>query len=198
MLPALVDISAYLYNDHNIDLLIKTALIHYQFKIIHPFKRYNGIVGRILVQIVLQDTIREAIPLVCLSECLRHNKNEYFDLLRSTQYSGGYIRLVKSFVNAVGQAAKQSAEQLMQYEQAITETKDRLMHIGDLPKILFSMFEYLKRFPITTVSCAAKRTGLSFNSVSKAIALLNSYQIVEQIGVSKRNRIWIYKSIGQV
>ena len=197
-LPALADISAYLYSNHNTDPLIKAALVHYQFEMIHPFERYNGIVGRILVPMVLRDTIREAMPLICVSEYLYHNKNEYFDLLRSTQYSGGYVRWIKFFVNAVGQAAKQSAEQLMQYEQVVAEAEDRLMHIGDLPKSIFSMSEYLKRFPITTVSYAAKRTGLSFNAVSKAIALLHSYQIVDQIGVSERNRVWIHKSIGQI
>lgn len=99
---------------------------------------------------------------------------------------------------AVGQAAKQTAELLVQYEQFVAEDGERLMHIGDLPKSIFSVLEYLKRFPITTVSSAAKHTDLSFNSVSKAIALLHSYQIVDQIGVSERNRIWIHKSIGQI
>ncbi len=89
VLPALADISAYLYNDHNTDLLIKAALVHYQFEMIHPFERYNGIVGRILVPIILRDVIGGARHLICLSEYLYHNKNEYFDLLRTTQYSGG-------------------------------------------------------------------------------------------------------------
>ena len=198
VLPALADISAYLYNDHNTDPLIKAALVHYQFETIHPFERYNDIVGRIIVPMVLRDVVREARPLICLSEYLYHNKNEYFDLLRTTQYSGGYIRWIKFFVCAVGQAAKQTAELLVQYEQFVAEDGERLMHIGDLPKSIFSVLEYLKRFPITTVSSAAKHTDLSFNSVSKAIALLHSYQIVDQIGVSERNRIWIQKSIGQI
>lgn len=198
VLPALADISAYLYNDHNTDPLIKAALVHYQFETIHPFERYNGIVGRIIVPMVLRDVVREARPLICLSEYLYHNKNEYFDLLRTTQYSGGYIRWIKFFVCVVGQAAKQTAELLVQYEQFVAEDGERLMHIGDLPKSIFSVLEYLKRFPITTVSFAAKHTDLSFNSVSKAIALLHSYQIVDQIGVSERNRIWIHKSIGQI
>lgn len=193
VLPALADISAYLYNDHNTDPLIKAALVHYQLEMIHPFERSNGIVGRILVPTILRDIVEEARPLICWSEYLYHNKNEYFDLLRSTQYSGGYIRWIKFFVNAVGQAAKLSAEQLMQYEQAVAEAENRLMHIGDLPKSVYSVLEHLKRFPITTVSFVAKHTSLSFNSVSKAIALLYSYRIVNQIGVSERNRVWEYE-----
>lgn len=197
VLPALADISAYLYNDHNTDPLIKAALVHYQFEMIHPFERYNGIVGRILVPMVLRDVIGDARQLICLSECLYHNKNEYFDLLRSTQYSGGYIRWIKFFVNAVGQAAKRSAEQLIQYEQAIAEAEDRLIHIGNLPKSVYSVLEHLKRFPITTVSSVAKHTGLSFNSVSKAMSMMLEHDIVIQSGNDIRNRIWIHKSIGQ-
>ena len=189
VLPALADISAYLYNDHNTDPLIKAALVHYQFEMIHPFERYNGIVGRILVPMVLRDVIGDARQLICLSECLYHNKNEYFDLLRSTQYSGGYIRWIKFFVNAVGQAAKRSAEQLIQYEQAIAEAEDRLIHIGNLPKSVYSVLEHLKRFPITTVSSAAKNTGLSFNSVSKAMSMMLEHDIVIQSGNDIRNRI---------
>lgn len=195
VLPALADISAYLYNDHNTDPLIKAALVHYQFEMIHPFERYNGIIGRILMSMILHDVVEEARPLICLSEYLYHNKNEYFDLLRTTQYSGGYIRWIKFFVNAIGQAAKQSAEQLIQYEQAITEAEDRLMHIGGQPKSVYSVFKYLRRFPITTVSSAAKHTGLSFNSVSKAMHFLQEHKFVTQIGEGERNRMWEYALI---
>lgn len=192
VLPALADISAYLYNDHNTDPLIKAALVHYQFEMIHPFERYNGIVGRILVPMVLRDTIGEAMLLICLSEYLYHNKNEYFDLLRTTQYSGGYVRWIKFFVNAVGQVAKQSAEQLIQYEQHIIEDLEHLMDIENLPKSIFSLYEYLKRCPIINSSTAAKNIGLSFNSISKAIRILQEYGIVTQIGDSERNRLWSY------
>ena len=195
VLPALADISAYLYNDHNTDPLIKAALVHYQFEMIHPFERYNGIVGRILVPMVLRDIIGDARQLICLSEYLYHNKNEYFDLLQTTQYSGGYVRWIKFFVNAVGQAAKQSAEQLIQYEQAIAEAENRLMHIGGQSKSVYSVFEYLRRFPITTVSSATKHTGLSFNSVSKAMHFLQEHKFVTQIGGGERNRMWEYALI---
>ena len=86
ILQALADISAYLYNDKDTDPLIKAALVHYQFEMIHPFEQYNGIVGRIIIPMVLRDVANETLPLICLSEYLYHNKNEYFDMLglRST------------------------------------------------------------------------------------------------------------------
>ena len=124
VLPALADISAYLYNDKDTDPLIKAALVHYQFEMIHPFERYNGIVGRIIVQMALRDIANEPLLLICLSEYLYHNKNEYFDLLQTTQYSGGYIRWIKFFVDAIGKAAKRSAQLLIQYEAIVAKDKN--------------------------------------------------------------------------
>ena len=112
VLPALVDIAAYLYNDKTTDSLIQAALVHYQFEMIHPFEQYNGIVGRILAPMVLSNTIGESLPMLSLSEYLYRNKNEYFDLLTTTQYSSGYIRRIKFIVNAIGEMAKQSARLL--------------------------------------------------------------------------------------
>ena len=198
VLPALADISAYLYNDHNTDPLIKAALVHYQFEMIHPFERYNGIIGRILVPMVLRDTIKEAMPLICLSEYLYHNKNEYFDLLRTTQYSGGYIRWIKFFVNAIGQVTKRSAEILMQYEQLVTEDREHLKNAGNIPKSIVLVYEHLKRYPIANASFVAKSIGLSFNSVSKALHMLQEYGIIVQFGDNERNRIWHIRNINSV
>lgn len=49
---------------------------------------------------------------MCLSEYLNYNENEYFDLFRSTQYSGVYIRRIKFFVMAVRDATKRYFELL--------------------------------------------------------------------------------------
>lgn len=195
VLPALADISAYLYNDKDTDPLIKAALVHYQFEMIHPFERYNGIVGRIIIQMILHDIIRETLPPMCLSEYLYHNKNEYFDLLRSTQYSGGYIRWIKFFVNAIGQTARQSAELLVQYEGIIGEDECFLKDTRISSRSVCIVYEYFKHFPSTNISNAVNETGLSFNSISKAFSFLQKQGIVAQTNSNARNRIWEYESI---
>lgn len=194
VLPALADISAYLYNDHNTDPLIKAALVHYQFEMIHPFERYNGIVGRILVPMVLRDVVGEARKLVCLSEYLYHNKNEYFDLLRSTQYSGGYIRWIKFFVNAVGQATERSATLLVQYEDTILRTERRIKDNMVSSKSVWSLYNYLKRAPISSISCASAQTNYSFNSISKTMQILRKAGIIQESD-NARNRIWKYNEV---
>ena len=69
-----------------------------------------------------------------MSEYLYHNKNEYFDLLQTTQYRDDYIRGIKFLVNAVSQVAKQVAEILMQCEQSVTEDWKCLAQTGGIPR----------------------------------------------------------------
>lgn len=194
LLPALADISAYLYNDKDTDPLIQAALVHYQFEMIHPFEQYNGIVGRIIIPMILRDTANEALPLLCLSEYLYYNKNEYFDLLRTTQYSGGYIRWIKFFVNALGEIARQSARLLVQYENAIFEAEQLIKDSTPSSKSIWSVYNYLKKFPISNISCAMERTSFSFNSVSKAMRIMKEKGIVQESG-GVRNRIWEYTEV---
>lgn len=50
---ALADLEKFITADDNIDILIKSALIHYQSETIHPFEEGNGRAGRILAMLML-------------------------------------------------------------------------------------------------------------------------------------------------
>ena len=191
VLPSLADISAYLY-DSGDDPLIQAALAHYQFEMIHPFEKYNGIVGRILIFMVLQRIADKALLGLCLSEYLFFNKNEYFDILRSTQYSGGYIRWIKYFMRIINEAAQTSVAQLKRYEEMIKLNEEKLRAKVPKTRSFWGVYEYLKVFPIASIPIAAKHLNLSYNSVSKAFALLQKYNIIMQESNATRNRIWKY------
>jgi len=96
--PALTDISTFLYDNDKTDVLVKAALAHYQFEMLHPFECYNGVVGRIMFPMILHLYGIKVAPFVGLSEYLYYRKNDYFEILGSTQYSGVYIALIKFFV----------------------------------------------------------------------------------------------------
>lgn len=191
VLPSLADISAYLY-DSGDDPLIQAALAHYQFEMIHPFEKYNGIVGRILIFMVLQKIADKASLGLCLSEYLFFNKNEYFDILRSTQHSGGYIRWIKYFIRIINEAAQTSVAQLKRYEEMIKLNEEKLRAKVPKTRSFWGVYEYLKVFPIASIPIAAKHLNLSYNSVSKAFALLQKYNIIIQESNATRNRIWKY------
>ena len=195
LLPALADISTYIFHSND-DVLIQAALAHYQFEMIHPFEKYNGVVGRILVSMILQKTVGEALPLLCLSEYLYFNKNEYFDLLSTTQYSGGYIRWIKFCVRIINEAAKNGAIQLREYEEVI-KSDEKLLNFTISPtKSIWAVYNYLKDYPITSISTAQKQTNLSYNSILKALTQLQKSSIVTKESDVARNRVWTYVNIG--
>lgn len=165
VLPSLADISAYLYDSVD-DPLIQAALVHYQFEMIHPFEMYNGVVGRILIFMVLQKIAGRTSPGLCLSEYLFFNKNEYFDMLRTTQYSGGYVRWIKFFIRIINEAARNSVTLLKRYEEIIRLDEERLRAAIPQTRSFWSVYEYLKAFPVTSIPIAAKHLRLSYNSVS--------------------------------
>ena len=191
VLPSLADISAYLY-DSGDDPLIQAALVHYQFEMIHPFEKYNGVVGRILIFMVLQKIVDKALPGLCLSEHLFFNKNEYFDILSSTQYSGGYVRWIKYFIRIINEAAQTSVALLKKYEEIIKLDEEKLRAKVPKTRSFWSVYEYLKVFPVTSIPIAAKQLNLSYNSVSKAFAILQKNDIITQESNATRNRIWKY------
>ncbi|MEG0835374.1 MAG: Fic family protein [Christensenellaceae bacterium] len=194
VLPSLADIAAYL-NDCEDDPLVQAALVHYQFEIIHPFEKYNGVVGRILPFMVLQKITGKALPALCLSECLYFNKNEYFDMLHTTQYSGGYIRWIKFFIRSINEAATGVTRQLLQYEAVLKSDEEKLKDSISPTKSLLTVYNYLKEYPISSIPTAVRQTNLSYNSISKIIDILQRHDVITPINHSTRNRIWKYNNI---
>lgn len=194
VLPSLADISAYLYKCDD-DLLIQAALVHYQFEMIHPFEKYNGVVGRILPFMVLYKIVGNALPALCLSEYLYFNKNEYFDMLSTTQYSGGYVRWIKYFIGFINKTTQNSVALLQKYEEMIKSDEKRLKTFIPQTRSSWSVYEYLKAFPVTSIPIAAAHLNLTYNSVSKAFAVLQENKLIMRESNASRNRIWKYSSL---
>lgn len=67
---------------HDIDPLIKMAIIHHQFESIHPFYDGNGRTGRIIAILYLVVNDLLDLPILYLSRYITHNKGEYYRLIQ--------------------------------------------------------------------------------------------------------------------
>ena len=72
-------------NCHQIDPLIKLAIIHYQFESIHPFYDGNGRTSRIIniLYLVLSEMLDS--PILYLSQYIINNKQAYYRLLQEVR-----------------------------------------------------------------------------------------------------------------
>lgn len=67
---------------HDIDPLIKMAIIHHQFESVHPFYDGNGRTGRIIAILYLVENDLLDLPILYLSRYITHNKGEYYRLIQ--------------------------------------------------------------------------------------------------------------------
>lgn len=70
---------------HDVDPLIKLAIIHHQFESIHPFYDGNGRTGRIILILYLVVNDLLDLPILYLSRYITHNKGEYYHLLQKVR-----------------------------------------------------------------------------------------------------------------
>ena len=73
---------------HDIDPLIKMAIIHHQFESIHPFLDGNGRTGRIISILYLVINNLLDLPILYLSRYVTHNKGEYYRLIQQVRDAG--------------------------------------------------------------------------------------------------------------
>ena len=67
--------------ENKVNPLIKMALIHLQFEMIHPYYNGNGRTGRVLNLMYLKLSDKLDIPILYLSKYIIENRNEYYNLL---------------------------------------------------------------------------------------------------------------------
>ncbi len=101
MLKAFYDLEQYIHSEDNIHPLIKAALIHCQFEVIHPFIDGNGRMGRMLVLLYLMDCGILSGCTVHLSQALHIRRFQYDAGIASVEISGAYEKWVRFFVNAL-------------------------------------------------------------------------------------------------
>lgn len=94
MVTSISDLDNYInYGEANV--FIKSAIIHYQFEMIHPFIDGNGRTGRVLNSLFLLENGAMAAPVLLLSHILSRNYNRYCNELQrvnETGYIAGWIR----------------------------------------------------------------------------------------------------------
>ncbi len=86
---------------YQVDPLIKMAIAHYQFEVIHPFRDGNGRTGRIFnINILTQKGLLD-LPILFLSKYIIDHKNEYYSLLAGVTQRGLWEAWILFMLKAV-------------------------------------------------------------------------------------------------
>jgi Fic family protein len=125
-----------------IPVLIRCALMHYQFETIHPFLDGNGRIGRLLIGLMLMQEKRLTTPLLYISGYLETRRREYHDYLEAVREKGDIQSYLQFFLTAVTRSAEDAVERAGRLvelrERYINETRDARSRIGRVADLIFS------------------------------------------------------------
>jgi len=78
-------------NDNQLDPVLKAAIAHFWFIIIHPFDDGNGRIGRAITDMLLARAESSGERFYSMSSQILVERNQYYDILQKVQYSTGDI-----------------------------------------------------------------------------------------------------------
>lgn len=150
---------------HDIDPLIKMAVIHHQFESIHPFYDGNGRTGRIVNILYLVASGLLDLPVLYLSRYVIQNKNEYYRLLQDVRDTENWEEWILYMLQGVETVSKQSIELIKSIKDLMQDNKIYIrknykFYSQDLLNNLF-------RHPYTKIEFLQNELGISRQSASK-------------------------------
>ena len=178
----LANLEQFINNDHNLDPLIKMALLHYQFEAIHPFADGNGRTGRILLLLYLKLSGLLEVPAIYLSEYIIQNKQDYYEKLRDVTENNNWEGFILYMLDMIENTALKGLDRLNLITNAMEEmtieikTKLPKIYSKDLIEILFKL-PYTKRQNLIDENLGTAKTVGNYLITLEENGILQSIKI---------------------
>ena len=188
----LYDLEKYWHNDvTNTPILIKMALVHYQFETIHPFLDGNGRTGRLMISLQLIDKQILLKPALYISDYFERNRAAYYDALERVRLTGDYTHWVRFFLGGVAETAKDAKDTLHEIVK-LKEIYTSHIHASSLGRprqekalaLLTTMYGQ----PIMTVRQVQEHLNSSWQTANDLAIYLKDLGILSEITGSEKNR----------
>ena len=194
MTACLTDFDRYINSQTDIPILVRLALIHYQFEAIHPFRDGNGRVGRLLIPLILCSEGQLATPMLYLSSYLEKNKDAYTDLLLAVSARGAWVEWIHFFLRGVTECSVGAIDQL----QALMTLREsyRQQFSGARQSVLLTrLIDELFQRPAVTIKGVATKFSVSFGSANKSIKKLVEAGILAEATGRQRRQVFLARGV---
>ncbi len=178
----------------NIPVLIKIAIMHYQFETIHPFLDGNGRLGRLLITLQLIERQFLSKPVLYISDYFEEYRQSYYetlDFVRKTNDLESWVRFFLEGIVMTSNKGKQKLENIIalreQYESKIATLGRR---VPTARKLLIHLFSQ----PITNVKNIAEVLDLSFRAANDLVDSMTKIDILQEKTGYSRNRLFEMKA----
>jgi Fic family protein len=193
ILSLMGNLEEYINNDYDlVDPLVKLAVIHYQFEVIHPFYDGNGRTGRIInvLYLVLKELLDS--PILYLSKYIIRNKRAYYQLLQDVHVNRNLEKWILYMLEGIEQTAEETIVLVRSINSVVEETADNIkdtlpkIYSKELIDLLFYEF-YTKIEYIKTGLNVTRKTASVYLSLLEEAGFLTSQKIgKEKIYLNQR------------
>ena len=192
MLASLDNLEKYMHGETGTPVLIRCALIHYQFETIHPFNDGNGRLGRLLITffLVWRGVLDE--PMLYLSAYLKTHQQEYYDRLQQVRTSGHFEAWVHFFLEGVVTVSDQVVKTTKAIQRLERTDTDRILE-GNSGHSGVLLLRYLMEQPVVRVKDVEGKLKISYSKANNLLSEMEALGIMKQITEGRRNRKFIYR-----
>jgi len=191
------DLIDYLNSEHNVPVLVRCALMHYQFETIHPFCDGNGRIGRSLITVYLCKKKKMIKPLLYISEFFEKHRLEYNELLLRTGQTGKFENWIKFFLKAVEVQSEDAlirAHKLLDLREAYRKRVQREAQSSDILNII----DYLFSNPFITVKKAQMISDVTYPTAKRYMEKLAEYEILKETNRLQREKTFVAHEIYEI
>ena len=174
ILTCLNNLELDIHKPHNIDPLVFSFMVHYQFETVHPFLDGNGRVGRLLLSLMIFQNCNLKSPWLYLSAFFEKYKDEYITYLFEVSTKGEWDNWLSFCLRATIYQAKDAIKRCDQLLLLKDKYSNLIMKKGEnirLNKIIEMLFE----FPVFTIPQVSRWLNVSYptarNDINKIIKL---------------------------
>jgi len=190
MNEALDAFEKYLHSDDIYPPLVRLALVHYQFEVIHPFLDGNGRIGRLLLSLLLVEWKLLPLPLLYLSAYFYRHRQDYYDLLLRVGERGDWRDWVLFFVHGVTDQARDAVVRAKRLQDLQTAWHERLMQTR-ASVLLLRLADGLFVSPIITIPEAKRLLNVTYPSAQRSVEKLLTAGILRPVGDASYGKTYL-------
>jgi Fic family protein len=195
-IPELIsDWEHFLHNDSlNVPILLKAAIMHYQFETIHPFLDGNGRIGRLLITLFLMENKVLDKPLLYLSSYFESDRQVYYENLMRVRTHNEMIRWIHYFLQGISQTAQKAVETLQTILALKHQTEEMIQsEFGRRIKSGLDLHRYMIEHPVVSIRTVEETCGLSSKAAGDLVALFVQKGLLKEFTGQTRNRMFVYE-----
>ncbi len=188
----------FVHAENKIPPLVKAAILHYGFEVIHPFPDGNGRVGRLLITLFLCEKGHLPKPLLYLSAYLERNQKAYYNSLLQVSTEGRWRDWLLFFLRGVAEQARDAVD-CSQRILALREAwRERLHRRQRASAKLFLLLDHVFRSPVLTIPTAMRELKVSSPGARHLLLqLVDAGVLVEGKARVHRRRMFFAKKLMQ-